>query len=399
MNITPKLSELLSNFDLGLFLIQNKHLKAEKFILDSKDNTKELNTLLAQQLVIYPKADNKLPTFTKHNCWFTTRSFEQASSEETAFFKASLFSGGQLLDLSGGLGVDDWAFSNQFKSVISLDPDSYLNVLVRENFKKLGVKNIIRIDSIAENYLETTEGAYDLIYLDADRRTEKGKAFFLDQGKPNYLAIKNLCAKVSSKVLLKLSPMIDLTYLKNTLPNLTKIWVLGDKSEVKEILAYIDFSQPSELETEVVVLNNSGKSIHFKNTNNQPVTPKLTNLNYFFEPHSCLIKSNLYKEYATMYSLQLLSAQSLYFTGKHLPNIFLGRAFEIIQIIDFSKAKVKDYLERCVIKNANVSKKNFPIEVDEIKKIFKLKDGGEEYLFFSTNEKGLKVMFHCKKIH
>ena len=399
MNITPKLSELLSNFDLGLFLIQNKHLKAEKFILDSKDNTKELNTLLAQQLVIYPKADNKLPTFTKHNCWFTTRSFEQASSEETAFFKASLFSGGQLLDLSGGLGVDDWAFSNQFKSVISLDPDSYLNVLVRENFMKLGVKNIIRIDSIAENYLETTEGAYDLIYLDADRRTEKGKAFFLDQGKPNYLAIKNLCAKVSSKVLLKLSPMIDLTYLKNTLPNLTKIWVLGDKSEVKEILAYIDFSQPSELETEVVVLNNSGKSIHFKNTNNQPVTPKLTNLNYFFEPHSCLIKSNLYKEYATMYSLQLLSAQSLYFTGKHLPNIFLGRAFEIIQIIDFSKAKVKDYLERCVIKNANVSKKNFPIEVDEIKKIFKLKDGGEEYLFFSTNEKGLKVMFHCKKIH
>jgi hypothetical protein len=399
LNITPKLSELLSNFDLGLFLIQNKHLKAEKFILDSKDNTKELNTLLAQQLVIYPKADNKLPTFTKHNCWFTTRSFEQASSEETAFFKASLFSGGQLLDLSGGLGVDDWAFSNQFKSVISLDPDSYLNVLVRENFMKLGVKNIIRIDSIAENYLETTEGAYDLIYLDADRRTEKGKAFFLDQGKPNYLAIKNLCAKVSSKVLLKLSPMIDLTYLKNTLPNLTKIWVLGDKSEVKEILAYIDFSQPSELETEVVVLNNSGKSIHFKNTNNQPVTPKLTNLNYFFEPHSCLIKSNLYKEYATMYSLQLLSAQSLYFTGKHLPNIFLGRAFEIIQIIDFSKAKVKDYLERCVIKNANVSKKNFPIEVDEIKKIFKLKDGGEEYLFFSTNEKGLKVMFHCKKIH
>ena len=399
MNITPKLSELLSNFDLGLFLIQNKHLKAEKFILDSKDNTKELNTLLAQQLVIYPKADNKLPTFTKHNCWFTTRSFEQASSEETAFFKASLFSGGQMLDLSGGLGVDDWAFSNQFKSVISLDPDSYLNELVRENFKKLGVKNIIRIDSIAENYLETTEAAYDLIYLDADRRTEKGKAFFLDQGKPNYLAIKNLCAKVSSKVLLKLSPMIDLTYLKNTLPNLTKIWVLGDKSEVKEILAYIDFSQPSELETEVVVLNNLGKSIHFKNTNNQPVTPKLTNLNYFFEPHSCLIKSNLYKEYATMYSLQLLSAQSLYYTGKHLPNNFLGRAFEIIQIIDFSKAKVKDYLERCVIKNANVSKKNFPIEVDEIKKIFKLKDGGEEYLFFSTNEKGLKVMFHCKKIH
>ena len=399
MNITPKLSELLSNFDLGLFLIQNKHLKAEKFLLDSKDNTKELNTLLAQQLVIYPKAENKLPTFTKHNCWFTTRSFEQASSEETAFFKASLFSGGQMLDLSGGLGVDDWAFSNQFKSVISLDPDSYLNELVRENFKKLGVKNIIRIDSIAENYLETTEGAYDLIYLDADRRTEKGKAFFLDQGKPNYLAIKNLCAKVSLKVLLKLSPMIDLTYLKNTLPNLTKIWVLGDKSEVKEILAYIDFSQPSELETEVVVLNNSGKSIHFKNTNTQPVTPKLTNLNYFFEPHSCLIKSNLYKEYATMYSLQLLSAQSLYYTSKHLPNNFLGRAFEIIQIIDFSKAKVKDYLERCVIKNANVSKKNFPIEVDEIKKIFKLKDGGEEYLFFSTNEKGLKVMFHCKKIH
>lgn len=399
MNITPNLSELLSNFDLGLFLTQNKHLKAEKFLLDSKDNTKELNTLLAQQLLVYPKADNKLPTFTKHNCWFTSKSFEQASSEETAFFKASLFSGGQMLDLSGGLGVDDWAFSNQFKNVISLDPDSFLNELVRENFKKLGVKNIIRIDSIAENYLEKTVEVYDLIYLDADRRTEKGKAFFLDQGKPNYLAIKNLCAKVSSKVLLKLSPMIDLTYLKNTLPNLTKIWVLGDKSEVKEILAYIDFSKPTELETEVVIINNLGKSIHFKDKSIEPISPKISNLNYFFEPHSCLIKGNLYKEYAATFSLQLLSAQSLYFTSKHLPNNFMGRAFETIQIIDFSKAKVKDYIEKYGIKNANISKKNFPIEVDEIKKIFKLKDGGEEYLFFSTNEKGLKVMFHCKKIH
>jgi len=399
LNTTLRISELLSAIDLELFLTQNKHLTAEKFILGSKDNTKELNSLLAQQLVIYPKAYNKVPTFTRMHCWFTNKSYEQASSETSALFKSTLFSGEKILDLSGGLGVDDWAFSQSFKEVISLDPDIFLNTLVRENFKKLGISNIQRLDKTAEDYLIQTEEKFDLIFLDADRRNEKGKVFFLEQSQPNYLELEPICKKIAPQVLLKLSPMVDLVYLKNSLSDCAKIWILGDKTEVKEILVWIDFTKKKPIETEVVILQDNGNLLSYTGKN-EPLTNQFKegNYDYFFEPHACIIKSNLYAEYAYSYELKLLATQSMYFLGNKVPEMFIGRSFQLVQQMPYSKTTFKKYLQEEGIEKANISKRNFPLEVSEIRKTFKIAEGGEIYLFFSSNEKGEKYVFHCKKI-
>lgn len=400
MNTTPGLSELLSSFDLELFLTKNKHKSAEAFLLGNKDNTKELNSLLAEQLSIYPKAKNKIPTFTDKACWFTSKSYEQSSSETSAFYKSKLFAGDSLLDLSGGLGVDDWAFSKNFKQVISIDPDSLLNQIVRENFRKLQTNNITRIDSTAEDFLRLNQKKFDLIFLDADRRVESGKAFFLENGKPNFLEIEEQCKKISSQVLLKLSPMVDLSYLKKTLPYWSKIWVIGFKSEVKEVLIWIDYIKPLKREIEAVILSETNGYLSYSSNQEGLINQFENNSSqyYFFEAHPAIIKSGLSNEYGKYCSLKLFAPHNHYYLGHHIPTNFMGRCFRIKSIMEFSKRKVKEYLTESKIEQANISKRNFPMQTDELKSLFKLKDGGDDYLFFSLDNEGKKTMIHALKV-
>lgn len=185
--------DVLSKFDLASFIHENKYQKPETFLLQSKYNTKKLNWFLAEQLKAYPKAVHKLPTFTSTHCWFTSKSYEQSSSESSALFKSSLFNGGKILDLSGGLGVDDWAFAKSFEQVVSLDPDSELNAIVRLNWLKLNLQNCNRLTTTAEAYLKTHSGnQFDLIYLDADRRSNTNRQSGIEGGTPNFLDRKSV---------------------------------------------------------------------------------------------------------------------------------------------------------------------------------------------------------------
>jgi hypothetical protein len=224
----------LLNFDLKSFLEEHSSTNTiklrKKFPLHYR--------LLAQQLKLYPKALKKLPFFAGHMCFFTSKSFEQSSSEALAGYKAKLFSGNILIDLTGGLGADDWAFSGSFNRVISVDCDEELNRLVRLNFEKLGIKNVERIHSTAEEFIKN-QITSALIYIDADRRSNKGKAITLADSEPPVLNILSRLFEISVTVLLKLSPLIDITYLRKTLSNLERVYVNSFDNEVKEVLVLL----------------------------------------------------------------------------------------------------------------------------------------------------------------
>jgi protein-L-isoaspartate O-methyltransferase len=158
-------TELLEEFDLDSFFTQYRNVSANDFILKNKAKFLIDNYLLAEQLKLNNKLAYKIPTFHAANCWLTSKSFEQASGEKSALYKASLFSGKKLLDVCGGLGVDDWAFSSRFDSVVSIDIDSYLNVLVNHNFKCLNLDNVQRITADAYLFLQNTQEKYDLVYI------------------------------------------------------------------------------------------------------------------------------------------------------------------------------------------------------------------------------------------
>lgn len=386
-------------FDFFPFIEQNQDLSAAEFSLKYVGKFPFDVGFIADQLAIYKKAKTKLPFFCRCQCLFTPQAYEQSSSEELAHFKASLINGSNLLDLSGGLGVDDWAFSKTFTQVDSLEIDGELNKIAIANFEKLGVKNINRITGDAYAFIDHTTKKYDAIFLDADRRSGKNKSFKLADSEPNILAIQKNLLSISDTVLLKLSPMIDISALRKELQQIEKVWVVSNYNEVKEILVLLK-SNPKPLTIHAVEISNQQSltyAVLANEIDNQTINFGNTGL-YFYEPFLSIIKAELSAHYFNSTGIKQLAKNSIYGVSGALVNEFQGRAFQVIAQIEFSKSSIKNYLQQHQINKANIAKRNFPMEVDAIKKAFNLKDGGNEYFFFTTDEQKQKWVFHCQKI-
>ncbi|MEO6759027.1 MAG: methyltransferase domain-containing protein, partial [Saprospiraceae bacterium] len=168
---------------------------------------------VASQLQALRKVRDKIPTWYDPALEFPVQlSVEQASSERTARFKASLFSGQRMADLTGGMGVDAWAWAQHFAEVIYLEQNEALVAAARHNFQVLGIKNITCRQGEAEAFLQAIHVSHlDLIYLDPARRDgQQRKVFRLEDCQPNVVALRtNLLAK-APQVLVKTAPLLDL---------------------------------------------------------------------------------------------------------------------------------------------------------------------------------------------
>lgn len=397
-------TELLEEFDLDSFFTQYRNVSANDFILKNKKKFSIDNSLLAEQLKLQNKLAYKLPTFHAANCWLTSKSFEQASGEKSALYKASLFSGKILLDICGGLGVDDWAFSSRFDSVESIDIDANLNALVNLNFKRLKLDNVRRITADAYQYIQDTQEKYDLIYIDADRRVNDKKGFRLDDIEPSFHKIEGRLRELSNTVLLKLSPLIDISYCVNHLENLKSIHVVAQDGEVKEVLCEIDYTDiipRTNVSIFAVDIDEHKSQIYSSTFLNHDVCSIANdgNKKYFYEASSAIVKSGLCNAYGSSLDLVSLNIHSPYFLSDIRLDNFMGRGFEMIGAFTFSKKSLKDYLKTKKIVKANVSRSQFPISPEEIKKQFQIFDGGDEYLFFTTLSHGEKRVLHGRKIN
>lgn len=394
----------ISSFDFNSFIESYKSTGADAAVFKLKKNFGAYYPFLAEQLKLQKKSLQKLPLFAENQCLFTTKSFEQSSSEQLAVFKANLFNGKTILDLSGGLGVDDWAFSKSFSKVISVDNDSALNIIARHNFNKLGIENVERIDSDAYEFIKK-DSRYDIIYLDSDRRIKKGFGKFkiLEDTEPSIMEMKERLFELSGTILIKLSPLIDLTYLIKKLGNVSDIYVISLDYEIKEILSVLskDFENSKPV-IHAVNISQGGQKKEYSAEWKHETFNSFYNMNstskYFYDPAACLVKSELAKKYAEEKKLNLISNKCMYCTGNEIINDFLGRSFKIIYQSIFGKSAVKKYLEENDIKKANVAKRNFPVEPGEIKTLFNLADGGDEYLFFAQIDGREKLFFHCRKL-
>ncbi len=398
MTQTNNISSLLSNFDLVDFIAKNKQNNASKFILGHKGNKNKLIWYLAEQLIVYPKAKHKIPVFVLKYCWFTQKSYEQASSQLSAIFKSKLLSGKTCLDLSGGLGVDDWAFSQTFDKVISIDPDKELNEMVRLNFEKLGIANCERIDSTAEKYLENRNDLFDLIYLDADRRTSGKRSFQLSDGAPNYKDLSPRIHSLGKTIMLKLSPLVDIHYLMENFENIKSIMIIGVQHEVKEILVLIEPGNLTYVNIKAVDIDENGYSQSYSGNPTQIIeTPVIDSPKCFFEPAATIIKAGLSMAYANSLQLYQLAQNTAFYVGLNPIKAFMGRQFTIINSFEFGKSKFSEYLKTHQIQKANITRRNFNLSVEYLRKAFKISEGGDDYLFFGTLHNGVKMVYHCRK--
>lgn len=394
-DISPFINEM-GEYDPARFAMQH----AGKFAFDV--------AFLADQLAIYPKAKTKLPTFTSVYTLFTPQAYEQSSSENLAIFKASILSGTSILDLSGGLGVDDWAFAKRFKTVVSLDIDGELNKLVRSNMAKLGISNMERLDVDAYAFVEENVERFDWVFMDADRRASDKRTFALADTEPNIFVIREKVFSFTSNVLLKVSPMLDIHALIDELKTVVAIWVVSAKNEVKEVLVHLGndnghgvpaADSKGKIEVHAVDVTDSGV-VQFKlpygALQAEPIYA--SDGLWFYEPSLALIKSNLASAYLKQHNIAQVGKHSIYGVADTRVKDFFGRAFQLYESFEFSKGRLKTYLANNGITKANISKRNFPMEVADIKKATGLKDGGEHYLFFTTDEQGVKRVFHAGKV-
>lgn len=357
--------------------------------------------MLAQQITARQKARYKLPTwYANPDLLFPPAlSVEQASSEQTAAYKASLVGGHQLLDLTGGMGVDTWAFSRVMASVVSVERNAELASLAAHNLRQLGATNVQVETGDGLAWLDSLTEPADWIYLDPHRRDERGgKVVLLDEYEPNVLTLLPLLARKSRKLLLKVSPMID---LKQTIRQLgpAEIHVVAVQGEVKEVLLVVDHIIPASANPAFVAVNRLAQhddTLRFTLTDETEAIASFSDpQTYLYEPNAAVLKAGAFRLLAQRFGLTKLAPNSHLYTSEQFVADVPGRAFRVEQVIKPDRKSLQPVLPDL---KGNLAVRNFPQTVAELRKKLSLREGGDHYLFATTLLNGDKRLILTRKV-
>ncbi len=378
---------------------------------------------LVLQIKARQKAKSKLPE------WFENEeiifpkmlSVEQCSSEITAKFKANLVSGEILIDLTGGMGVDVAYMSKNFRKAFYFEQNADLLNVTKYNFGQLGVENVVFVEGDSISWFNINAGRIlnpasverVSIYLDPHRRDDtENKVVRLQDCEPNILAIKDLLFEYTDNILLKASPMLDIDLAILDLGNVSQVYVVAVENEVKEVLfliqSYTNINagrvlNPASVEnTEEVILKaiNLSKTpsttLSFTKSEEKNSSIKLGSpKQYLYEPNAAIMKAGGFRFVAQHFDLQKVAPHSHLYTSEELVKDFQGRVFKIVAVCKLDKREISKYLSE---NKANITIRNFPLTVQQIRDKLKLSDGGSEYLFATTDSQNQKIVIVCRKI-
>lgn len=360
-------------------------------------------TYAIQQIGARQKAKNKLPDWSKNfNLIFPSPlSLEQSSSEQSAKFKASLFSGDHLIDLSAGFGVDAFYLSQNFFKTTLVEPQYELCQILKHNGQQFCIPCFEIVNSEAKPFLERykkKEEEQITFYLDPDRRGKAGeKLVKITDCEPNIMKIKSLLLAQGAQIIIKLSPMLDLKQLIQTIPEIKEIIIIGVQNECKELLAVIKtpIIENETLITAIQLKNEEIIRFEFsipEETNCIPVIAS-TIKKYLYEPNPSIMKSGGFKMVSTTFNIDKIDYHSHLYTSDQYVKNFPGRCFQVIDYFGFTKEEVHTKINKGGF--YNLSTRNFPIETEKLRKQLKIKEGGENYLFATTmNQKHLLILCH-----
>lgn len=368
-----------------------------------------------QQIAGWQTARRKLPS------WATVEgivypphlNMEQCSSERTARYKAQIVGKGDtFVDLTGGFGIDFYWLSQGFQQRIYVEQNEALCTLADHNFRQLGHACMVKC-STAAAFLQTLTHA-DLIFLDPARRNEHGgRTYGIADCTPNVLEMLPLLLQKSDRVLLKLSPMLDWQAAVTELQFVSEVHILSIDNECKELLLLLEPSaEPRSVEDCLVVcVNNNtvfktGKQeqgrvlpqvksgftssktgVYFKQ-NQEPL--------FLYEPNASIMKAGCFFVLEQRFPVSQVAPNSHLFLSSDEIDDFPGRRFQIQSISSLNKKELSSVL--APLERANMTVRNFPMTVDQLRKKLKLKDGGDTYIFATTTADGQHRLFICRKI-
>ena len=361
---------------------------------------------------------------------------EQCSSEQTARYKASLVLGDRcwvladgvsFVDLTGGFGVDFYWIAKAISHHPSptthhltyLEQNEELCAISSHNFEVLGLDCTVNCCD-AVTYL-TTMPHVDLIYMDPARRNEHGgRTYGIADCTPNVLELLPLLMSKANRVMLKLSPMLDwrkavsdLQYpspnTQHPTPIVIEVHIVSIDNECKELLMVLGKEQSGDLR--VVCINGASSfefipslGINYSQLGNKtfPSWEYSSSLEladippYLYEPNASIMKAGCFAEVEERFPVRQIAPNSHLFLSDDEIEDFPGRRFQILSISSMNKQELRAALKD--IERANISVRNFPMTVDQLRKKLKLKDGGDVYIFATTGANEEHLLLICRKI-
>ena len=326
---------------------------------------------------------------------------EQCSSEQTARYKQSIVKGESLCDMTGGMGVDFWYMSEGKERAIYTERNEELCSIAKHNFQVLQTlrpEYVIRCGDGRELPIPSV----DIIYLDPARRAGDGsRVYAMEDCEPNIVEWQDELLKHAKMVLVKLSPMVDLTDVLRKLKGVKELHIVGVKNECKEILvkahAFDDSVCAGCVEVHCVDFLTSGK-IEYVFSLLGGMEISLTDggvKRYLYEPDVTLMKAGAFGSLCARYPVWQLDVDTHLMTSDEWIPEFPGRVFEVEEMIPFSSKVLKRLKKE--IPQANIAVRNFVMTADELRKKTGIKDGGEVYLFGAKVKDMGQMLLICRK--
>jgi hypothetical protein len=326
---------------------------------------------------------------------------EQCSSEQTARYKLRLLDDEKhLCDLTGGLGIDALYFAQKVEQVTYVERSKKCFDVAMHNFSALQVENIKGCHANAEDIWRQINPP-DVFYLDPSRRGEGNtRVFALPDCDPDLLRLLPSLFSKAPKVIAKLSPMLDIRHTLALLPETVEVHVVSVKNECKELL-FVLKREKTRPEPRIYCVNCTadGTEQDFRfflsDEQNGAPLPAQPVRSYLYEPNASILKAGAYKQTALQLGVGKLHASSHLYTSDTLEAHFPGRIFRVEEVIPFHGKDCRTIARR--IPRANLSVRNFPLSVDELRKRTRIADGGDTCLFATTLAGNEKVLIRCKK--
>ena len=364
-------------------------------------------------------------------------SMEQCSSEQTARYKAEMAGRGQrMVDLTGGFGVDFSFMAQGFAEAVYVERQPALCDIARQNFDVLGLRQAKVVCADSEDYLRQMEPV-DLVYIDPARRdSHGGRTYGISDCTPDVIALKPLLIEKADRVIIKLSPMLDWRKAVEDLGEqyVSEVHIVSVGNECKEMVVETkthprplpvgrgvitpiacvnilsdDYIQtfhsalPSSSNNVVEALlpsssNNGVEALLSCSSNYSPPFregPGVGLCLFLYEPNASIMKAGCFAELSQHFGIAPIATNSHLFVSADMVNDFPGRTFQIDAVTSLNKRELKE--KTGGLTQANITVRNFPLSVAELRKRLKLSEGGSTYIFATTLANGEKVLLICHK--
>lgn len=386
-------TNLLAN-EVQTYIRQNEFSDFRQISLQKSPFPGISSAELAQQIKGLQTAKSKFPfLYETENIYYPpSLNLEQASSWPTAVYKSKLVQGKTLIDLTAGMGIDAFAFSQTFEKVTALERNEELAAISVHNYANLNQKNLSYIFTDFIDYFdENPDLRWDVIYLDPARRKGSQKKFLVEDLEPNLLEGMSEFLKRSHTVLVKLSPLLDIKNLIEKIPEIQEIHLVAVKNEMKELLLICKNKMNSNPKIKAVNLESDQPEFEFQFLDEPIAESQFSSIKtYIYEPNSALLKSGAFKLIGNKFGLNKLEKNTHLYTSEEMVKSFPGKVFKVIEEVKDAKKAIKNQA-------VHVISKNYPMSVELIRKKYNLKESEDQTLIFTQSISG-KHILKCVRV-